>query len=154
MAEQDGSASNARKALTRAQWSIRCTLNQIDELTATLHVCFRRLSKLELEERSALAQLEALAPIDLLRIGAFSDCSGRRSASPSWWLALPAGWRLCTGDVLEDVRARRVFRFASGDELVAFVRRLHAPLKLPAPKPLRVRPRARSRRRTAGGRHG
>lgn len=146
--ERDASAASAWRSLVRVRWSMRCRLHRIDELTALLGSNFRALSKLEDEERCLLALLEAATPAELLRCGPWSDASGRATAPPSWWPTLPDGWRLTAEGELEDPRGRRRL-FASDDELVAFVRDLKAP-KLPAPKLQRVRPRARSRQRSAG----
>jgi hypothetical protein len=149
-------ARDVRKTLTRAQWSMHCVLNDIDERTAMLGVLFRRLSKLEAEERAALAELEATlgdpACIVELLTSRWDDSSGRDTKAPSWWPRLPDGWRV--GEVgrkrkrptLEHCDGR-LHVFESSAELVAFVRELNAN-PLPAPPMQRVRPRARRRRAT------
>lgn len=143
-------ARDVRKTLTRAQWSMHCVLNDIDEHTATLGVLFRRLSKLEGQERAALAELEATlgdpACVVELLTSRWDDNSGRGTKAPSWWPRLPDGWRV--GEVgrrhkrptLEH-RDGRLHVFESLAELVTFVRDLNV-TKLPAPKLQRVRPRA------------
>lgn len=167
MPEQEGSTRRALRALGQAQWTIRVALHRVDELSALLSANFRAVSKAEARERAALAELEAAAatPEGFVEIlgHPWHDTSRRCTAppAPAWWPTLPNGWRLVASrrrknptPRLEHTRSGELREFASCAELVAFVRRLCEPLKLPSPPFLRVRPDARARRRRAVGNGG